>query len=451
MRLVGLILTVIAVFLLPTAAYSQTALWTVYDTANSGLPYNGVNGLAMDAQGTVWIGTGNWGSFEGGGLARFDGEHWTVYNTDNSELPHNDFNGLAIDAQGKIWCATEGGLGVFDGQHWAVYTTQNSGLPHRQVHGRPVFDARGNAWLPTLGGGLARFDGENWTVYNAANSGLPYNMVIPLAFDAEGNLWIGNLAGTSGPTSLARFDGENWTVYTPENSGLPGFAWALAWDARGSLWIGTLGGLARFDGEDWTVYNTDNSGLPDDGIFALALDAHGNVWIGTGHPYSNGRGLARFDGQHWTVYDASNSGLPNNTVSALAFDTQGNLWIGTRGGGLAVYHGAAEIPTAVEEMSEAGVIPRGYTLSQNVPNPFNSSTTIRFALPLSQDVELSLFNLVGQRVATLVKGRRESGMHSVHWDGRDDDGRELASGVYLYRLQTSDGKQVETRKMVLVR
>ena len=203
--------TAAAAFLLPTAACAQTALWTVYDTSNSGLPYNGVNALAFDAEGTVWIGTGNWGTYEGGGLARFDGDHWRVYDTVNSELPHNDHNGLAIDAQGKIWCATEGGLGVFDGENWAAYTTQNSGLPHRQVHGRPVFDAAGNAWLPTLGEGLTKFDGENWTVYNSSNSGLPYDMVVPLVFDAGGSLWIGSFT-MDGSAGLAEYDGENWTV-----------------------------------------------------------------------------------------------------------------------------------------------------------------------------------------------------------------------------------------------
>ena len=446
MRFVGLFLTVIAAFLLPTAVCSQTALWTVYDTSNSGLPYNDINALAIDAQGAVWIGTGNWGSFEGGGLAQFDGENWTVYNTSNSELPHNDHNGLALDAQGNIWCATEGGLAVFDGENWAVYTTENSELPHRQVHGRPVFDAQSNAWLPTLGGGLAKFDGENWTVYNSGNSGLPNDNVVPLAFDAEGNLWIGNVAIAYGP-SLARFDGENWMVYTTENSGLPGFPWALAFDTQGSLWIGTLGGgLAQFDGEDWTIYNTSNSGLPANDIFALAFDAQGDLWIGTGHPYHDGSGLARFDGRNWTIYDTSNSGLPHNTVSALAFDARGDLWIGTRGGGLAVYRGTAAppSPTAVEEMSEAGVVPRGYTLSQNVPNPFNPITTIAYDLPQASDVALTIYSVTGQKVARLVSAHQEAGHYTVMWDGSG-----FASGIYLYRLEA--GRFAQTRKALLLR
>ena len=74
---------------------------------------------------------------------------------------------------------------------------------------------------------------------------------------------------------------------------------------------------------------------------------------------------------------------------------------------------------------------------------------IRFSLPESGEVELSVFNLADQQGAALAEGAREAGSYTVRWDGRDDAGRELASGVYLYRLRA--GKKLETRKLVLVR
>ena len=64
-------------------------------------------------------------------------------------------------------------------------------------------------------------------------------------------------------------------------------------------------------------------------------------------------------------------------------------------------------------------------------------------------MELALYNLAGQKVLTLAKGHREAGPHTARWDGRDDQGRARASGVYLYRLQA--GGQVETRKLLLLR
>jgi formylglycine-generating enzyme required for sulfatase activity len=105
-------------------------------------------------------------------------------------------------------------------------------------------------------------------------------------------------------------------------------------------------------------------------------------------------------------------------------------------------------PTAVQEERQTGR-PTTHDLSPNYPNPFNSGTVIRFALPVQTQAELALFNLAGQRVATLLSGLRQAGRYAVHWDGRDDDSRDLASGIYLYRLQTESWTQ--TRKLLLLR
>ncbi|MBT4499160.1 MAG: T9SS type A sorting domain-containing protein [Gemmatimonadetes bacterium] len=106
--------------------------------------------------------------------------------------------------------------------------------------------------------------------------------------------------------------------------------------------------------------------------------------------------------------------------------------------------------TAVTESFET-TRPLNFILAQNYPNPFNSDTVIRFALPTTADVDLAIYNLAGQLVATLVEGVREAGTYTVNWDGRDNDGRALASGVYLYRLQTDSRQSVETRKLLLLR
>ncbi len=79
----------------------------------------------------------------------------------------------------------------------------------------------------------------------------------------------------------------------------------------------------------------------------------------------------------------------------------------------------------------------------------NPETTIRFDLPSSGEAELSLFNLTGQRVAKLIRGFREMGSYTLRWDGTDDAGRALASGMYIYRLTAGD--RVETRKLMLLR
>lgn len=104
---------------------------------------------------------------------------------------------------------------------------------------------------------------------------------------------------------------------------------------------------------------------------------------------------------------------------------------------------------ATAVLEEHTALPQIFTLEQNYPNPFNSSTAIRFALPERSEVELAVYNLMGQKVTTLVEGVREAGVYTVRWDGQDGHGQGLASGMYLYRLQA--GKQVETRKLLLLR
>ncbi len=93
--------------------------------------------------------------------------------------------------------------------------------------------------------------------------------------------------------------------------------------------------------------------------------------------------------------------------------------------------------------------PKPIILRQNYPNPFNPSTVISYQLAVSSEVTLKIYNLLGQEVRTLVSGRQNAGVHSVTWDGRNEGGESVASGIYLYRLVA--GGKVLTRKMTLVK
>mgnify|MGYP004002442179 FL=1 len=88
-------------------------------------------------------------------------------------------------------------------------------------------------------------------------------------------------------------------------------------------------------------------------------------------------------------------------------------------------------------------------LLQNAPNPFNPSTTIRFAVVQGSPVRLTIHNTAGQLVRTLIDGNTEAGAHEVVWDGLDENGRAVSSGAYFYRLTSAEGAMV--RKMLLVR
>ncbi len=94
-------------------------------------------------------------------------------------------------------------------------------------------------------------------------------------------------------------------------------------------------------------------------------------------------------------------------------------------------------------------LPQQFELSQNFPNPFNPTTTIKYSLPNSSIVTLRVYNLLGKEVATLVDNEfKQAGNHVGVWDGRNASGNVVASGLYLLRMQA--GNFVQTRKMVLV-
>jgi len=94
-------------------------------------------------------------------------------------------------------------------------------------------------------------------------------------------------------------------------------------------------------------------------------------------------------------------------------------------------------------------LPTEFSLSQNVPNPFNPSTGISFALPKDAKVNLSIYNVLGQHVVTLVDETMRAGNQTVSWDGLDASGSQVASGVYFYKLRAGDFS--DTKKMLLLK
>lgn len=100
-------------------------------------------------------------------------------------------------------------------------------------------------------------------------------------------------------------------------------------------------------------------------------------------------------------------------------------------------------------VATTSLVPYRFALEQNYPNPFNPATAIAYSLPVQQQVSLLVFNILGQKVRTLVSGLEQAGPHQVTWNGKDDAGTEVASGIYFYRLAAGDER--ETKKMLLVR
>jgi len=94
-------------------------------------------------------------------------------------------------------------------------------------------------------------------------------------------------------------------------------------------------------------------------------------------------------------------------------------------------------------------IPLKYNLSQNYPNPFNPSTTIRYEIPKISYVTITVFNLLGEKIRTLVDTEKQAGRYSVLWNGENEAGRKVPSGLYFYQLQS--GEFSWTHKMLLTK
>ena len=148
-----------------------------------------------------------------------------------------------------------------------------------------------------------------------------------------------------------------------------------------------------------------------------------------------------------------NGSTPTGNGSNRIIGTVGQPAIGQSAGGANGVAGGfwaqnADVVTSVTDPpSEA--LPTQFRLHQNYPNPFNPETTIRYDLAKPVEVRLTVFDVLGRAVRTLVAHKQAAGAHSAVWDGRDDLGRQLASGVYVYRLEAGDF--TKSAKMLLLK
>ena len=122
----------------------------------------------------------------------------------------------------------------------------------------------------------------------------------------------------------------------------------------------------------------------------------------------------------------------------------GDIVAASDGGSIKIY----QIYNRREE-NKPDILPTGFTLKQNYPNPFNNRTTILYSLPQDEHVTIAIYNILGRQVKVLVDENKTKNNYEVYWDGTNNQNHQVASGIYLYRMQAGD--VTELRKMVLVK
>lgn len=136
------------------------------------------------------------------------------------------------------------------------------------------------------------------------------------------------------------------------------------------------------------------------------------------------------------------------------FGTEGISYRNNGAGGplfgspLALVFGKNNLYLPIEDQKNQN-IPRDYALMQNFPNPFNPSTTIRYALPRAQEVEITVYNILGQKIRLFQLGKQLPGVYQVIWDGKNTLGNPVGTGMYIYRMKAGDF--VRVKKMILMK
>jgi photosystem II stability/assembly factor-like uncharacterized protein len=202
---------------------------------------------------------------------------------------------------------------------------------------------------------------------------------------------------------------------------------------------GHTGGIYKSEdsGVSWLNHN---NGLPISArILGIEISHESNqLFLVTGNSIYQ----SQMDSIFWNEYS---NGLPAKGLinTTLKFDSlSSSLYLGTQQG---IYVNNA--PSNLDDKSS--LKPENLLLYPNYPNPFNSQTTIGFYLPFASQVKLEIYNLLGQKVRTLWQGRQSMGQHQLRWDGKNDAGLAVSSGMYIYRLKTDYWQQ--TKKLVLIR
>ncbi|RMH60807.1 MAG: T9SS C-terminal target domain-containing protein [Calditrichaeota bacterium] len=435
-----------------------------------------VNTLALWTDGSLIAG----GSFAlvGGdsikALCRWTGDGWQDMGRPFKDLSYAAVNAMQI-YNGKLYVAGyfddidgtgSANIGMWDGSTWSgLQTGTSSTIYALGVHNNQLF-VGGNFWQ--VNGqtqyNIASWDGNQWHLFDNPPSGTVYDFL-----SDDTLLYVGGAMtayeNNSALYGIAAWDGAHWQdvgggvggVYQPTIRalvrGADGLYAAGLFTTAGS--VNALN-IARWDGQQWHALGEGLNGEVH-GLYANGNDiyAGGNFVTADGDTVWS---IARWDGSTWhRLGNGMHLELNYNATATVKsfLGTEEGLWIGGNFSHAGVYYSNKIAlysdfdPVSDLEKGQKAVRPNDFRLYNAYPNPFNPETTLRYALPRASVVRIDVYDLTGKRVHVLEKGFQTAGTHRVGWNGMNEKGRPMPSGLYIIRMRAGGFEQ--SRKVVLIK
>lgn len=375
---------------------------------------------------------------------------WQFIGLDSAEIysvyPHKSGPlGWAIGAGLKpdsfyphfVYCSFLGGpfepkdMGITDSL--AVIIHELDGFPDPTVCGE-TFAAAGGAVY------RRNFSDSVWVpVYTASVEG--YILTVKAHEEYPGVVLAGGAEGFAGQVILKSLDfGDSWEGLSP-----PGMVLNLDFsgDSAQTIFAVTLQGLFRSldAGLSWNPIYQNSTYPPEQVLFNQASSI---LYVSGSFDPGSGIAPVLFSSDQGNSWKNIPVDIPDS-ITDLELDSYGNLYIATFDSGL------YRLDPAILDIPPDKIAStiQSFHLHQNFPNPFNSGTIIKYTLSSALAIDLNIYTLLGQRVKSYQTEVKPAGEYHIFWDGRDEHGREIASGIYIYRMESD--RFTQSKKMLLIR
>lgn len=421
-----------------------TGQWQRYRITNSSQIDYFVEDLTIDNEGNVWF-TGNAGSGIGG-FQKFNGTSWTGFNeytyglgypfpfpTDNTEaIFYRPSNGTIVINPMFTY------LHSWNGSSYSSLNYNNSrsrGLAE---------DSQGRLWSLGENAGLSYYNdaSQTWTSVSflGTGAGIRKDPTQP------GTIWV-----CSGYEVL-RTDGNNKFSKTvddfPELDPQSDVLTTVIPAPDGISWVGSNKGLFKLDANNNTYqfFSPGNSAIQGEDVTPLAYTSDGRIWYTNFLSVDTTRiGLGWFDGTQFGIFPVESGGLPHAQIPDMEvkeIQDGYELWMSCLSRGIAVLN----VITNPVGIAQPPIIESSFSL-MNYPNPLTSRTSLNFSLMNDGLISLTIYDLHGKVVRVLVDAFYQSGTSTVEWDGCDNQGNRVSTGIYTCRL--IDGNSSKTILIVV--